>query len=105
MEVRDLASQGPAQDAASPARPAVDEPVEASLQASGRMSRCHVAEYRIAPAVPTRHTPRMEASPVDAIRVFVLLVTAASVVGVVAGRIRLPYVVGLVVLGLAAGRG
>jgi predicted Kef-type K+ transport protein len=47
----------------------------------------------------------MEASPVDAIRVFVLLVTAASVVGVVAGRIRLPYVVGLVVLGLAAGRG
>jgi hypothetical protein len=45
----------------------------------------------------------MEISPVDAIRVFVLLVTAASIVGVVAGRIRLPYVVGLVLLGLAAG--
>lgn len=45
----------------------------------------------------------MESSPVDAIRVFVLLVTAASVVGVVAGRIRLPYAVGLVLLGLAAG--
>ena len=103
MEVGDLASQGPAQDAAPPACPAVDETVEASLQASGRMSRCHVAEYRIAPAVPTRHTPRMESSPVDAIRGFVLLVTAASIVGVVAGRIRLPYVVGLVLLGLAAG--
>jgi CPA1 family monovalent cation:H+ antiporter len=45
----------------------------------------------------------MESSPVDAIRVFVVLVTAASVVGVVAGRIRLPYAVGLVLLGLAAG--
>jgi monovalent cation:H+ antiporter, CPA1 family len=45
----------------------------------------------------------MESSPVDAIRVFVLLVTAASVMGVVAGRIRLPYAVGLVLLGLAAG--
>jgi CPA1 family monovalent cation:H+ antiporter len=45
----------------------------------------------------------MESSPVDAIRAFVLLVTAASVVGVVAGRIRLPYAVGLVLLGLAAG--
>ena len=45
----------------------------------------------------------MQTSPVDAIRVFVILVTAASVVGLVAGRIRLPYVVGLVLLGLAAG--
>src|SRR5450759_3825161 len=50
-----------------------------------------------------RHTPRMQSSPVDAIRVFVILVTAASVVGLVARRIRLPYVVGLVLLGLAAG--
>ena len=57
----------------------------------------------VASGVPTRHTPRMESSPVDAIRIFVLLVTAASLVGVVAGRIRLPYVVGLVLLGLAAG--
>ena len=45
----------------------------------------------------------MDSSPVEAIRVFVILVTAASVVGVIAGRIRLPYVVGLVLLGLAAG--
>src|SRR5450759_2704467 len=45
----------------------------------------------------------MESSPVEAIRIFVVLVTAASVVGLVARRIRLPYVVGLVLLGLAAG--
>jgi CPA1 family monovalent cation:H+ antiporter len=45
----------------------------------------------------------MESSPAEAIRAFVILVTAASVVGVVAGRIRMPYVVGLVLLGLAAG--
>ncbi len=45
----------------------------------------------------------MQSNPIEAIRVFVLLVTAASVVGLVAGRIRLPYVVGLVLLGLAAG--
>ena len=45
----------------------------------------------------------MDSSPVEAIRVFVLLVTTASVVGLVARRIRLPYVVGLVLLGLAAG--
>ena len=45
----------------------------------------------------------MESSPVEAIRVFAILVTAASVVGLVARRIRLPYVVGLVLLGLAAG--
>ena len=45
----------------------------------------------------------MESSPVEAIRVFVILVTAASVVGLVARRIRLPYVVGLVLLGLGAG--
>jgi len=57
----------------------------------------------VAAAPPTRHTSWMESSPVEAIRIFVVLVTAASVVGLVARRIRLPYVVGLVLLGLAAG--
>ena len=45
----------------------------------------------------------MQSSPVETIRAFVILVTAASAVGLVARRIRLPYVVGLVLLGLAAG--
>src|SRR5674536_254449 len=45
----------------------------------------------------------MESSPVEAFLNFVVLVSAASVVCLVSRRIRLPYVVGLVLLGLAAG--